>query len=111
MAKVKIVGIEGMSPQDIQFEIQRGSRFVVFSYCISILIMTFKRGSSVYLIKPGEGTVGKALPFVLISLVLGWWGIPWGPIWTVSTIVTNLRGGKDVTSQMAAAFAQAAATG
>ena len=32
--------------------------------------------------------------------VLGWWGIPWGPIWTISTIVTNLRGGRDVTNDV-----------
>jgi len=25
--------------------------------------------------------------------VLGWWGIPWGPIYTVQVLLNNLRGG------------------
>jgi len=37
--------------------------------------------------------------------VLGWWGIPWGPIWTISTIVTNLRGGRDVTNEVVRSMA------
>jgi hypothetical protein len=106
---VKIVGIEGMSPQDIEFELQRGGRFVVFLYCVSVLVMTFKRPSAIYFIRAGEGTGSKSIPFTLISLVLGWWGIPWGPIWTISSVVTNLRGGKDVTKAIAATLSQATA--
>ena len=26
-----------------------------------------------------------------VSLFLGWWGIPWGPIRTIQSIVFNLR--------------------
>jgi len=62
--------------------------------------MSFKRASNIYFVRPGENAVTKGLPFSLISLVLGWWGIPWGPIWTISTIVTNLRGGRDVTNDV-----------
>jgi hypothetical protein len=47
--------------------------------------------------------VAKGLPFSLISLVAGWWGIPWGPIWTLTTLATNLSGGKDVTREILAA--------
>jgi hypothetical protein len=25
--------------------------------------------------------------------VLGWWGIPWGPLYTVQSLVRNTRGG------------------
>jgi len=24
---------------------------------------------------------------------LGWWGIPWGPIYTIASLVRNARGG------------------
>lgn len=65
--------------------------------------MTFKRSSSIYFINPGESAVAKGLPFSLISLVAGWWGIPWGPIWTLTTLATNLSGGKDVTREILAA--------
>ena len=62
--------------------------------------MTFKRPTSVYYIPPGQGTVGKSLPFTLISLFFGWWGLPWGFIYTPMALATNLGGGKDVTTEV-----------
>lgn len=105
-----IVGIPpNMSVQQLDFEIQRGAKFVVFQYCISVIVMTFKRGSAVYFIPAGGSVVGKGLPFTLLSLVAGWWGIPWGPIYTVQSIYNNCSGGVDVTQKIRAAMGQAAA--
>jgi len=101
---MEIKGIENMGADQINFELQRGAKFVIFQYCISIVIMTFKRPSNIYFIKSGEGTVGKSIGFTLISLVLGWWGIPWGPIYTIGSVYTNVRGGKDVTQEVIAAI-------
>ena len=47
--------------------------------------------------------------YTLISLLAGWWGIPWGPIYTITSLVTNLRGGKDVTQHVIASLGQPAA--
>ena len=47
--------------------------------------------------RQGENAAVKGLPFTLLSLVAGWWGIPWGPIYTIQAIYNNSRGGKDVT--------------
>ena len=44
------------------------------------------------------------LPYTLLSAVLGWWGIPWGPIYTVQSIASNIKGGKDVTQQILASL-------
>ncbi len=33
----------------------------------------------------------------LVTLLLGWWSLPWGPIHTIAAVVCNLRGG-EVTS-------------
>ena len=100
----KIIGIENMNSQEINLELQNGGRFVVFEYCISIVIMTFKRPSSVYFIRAGEGTAGKSIGFTLISLLVGWWGFPWGPIYTLGSLTTNLRGGRDITQSVVASF-------
>jgi len=97
---VKIIGVDNTSPEQLKGELASGARFVIYQYCISVLVMSFKRASSIYFIRPGDNAFTKGLPFSLISLVLGWWGIPWGPIWTISTIVTNLRGGRDVTNDV-----------
>ena len=107
----KIVGIDGMSPGELSFELQRGGKFVTYYYCISVIIMTFRRGSDIYFIKAGEGTFSKGLPWTLLSLLLGWWGIPWGPIWTIQSLVVNLRGGKDVTASVVNALSTGASKG
>lgn len=103
---MKIVGIEGMTGDELQAELQQGGKFVVFQYCISIIILTFKRPSNIYFVKAGESSVGKGLVFSIISLLFGWWGIPWGPIYTVQALVTNFKGGKDVTQDVLASLAE-----
>lgn len=97
---VKIRGIEGMRAGEVDFEIQRGARFVFFQYCISIVVLTFRRASDIYFLRQGQSAVTKGLPFTLLSLVAGWWGIPWGPIYTIQSVYNNSRGGKDVTASV-----------
>ena len=82
-------------------------RFVVYQYCISIVILTFRNGSGIKLIEPGQSRVWAGLPYTLISLVAGWWGIPWGPIYTIQSVYRNLRGGIDVTDAVNQAAAEA----
>jgi hypothetical protein len=93
----KIRGIEGMRHGELEFEIQRGAKFVLFQYCISVIVLTFRRASDIYFLRQGENAVAKGLPFTLLSLVAGWWGIPWGPIYTIQSVYNNSCGGKDVT--------------
>jgi len=97
---VRIIGIENMSPEQLKGEVAAGGRFVIYQYCISVVVVSFKRGSDIYFIRAEDNAVTKGLLFTLCSLVLGWWGIPWGPIWTIATIVTNLRGGRNVTAEV-----------
>jgi hypothetical protein len=97
---IRIRGIESLSPSDLDFELQRGARLVLFEYCISIVVLTFRRSSDIYLIRSGESAIGKGLPFTLISLIAGWWGIPWGPIYTVQSLFYNFQDGRDVTEQV-----------
>jgi hypothetical protein len=93
----KIRGIEGMKHGELDFELQRGAKFVLFQYCISLVVITFRRSSEIYFLRQGENAVVKGLPFTLLSLVAGWWGIPWGPIYTIQSVYNNSLGGKDVT--------------
>jgi hypothetical protein len=99
---MKIQGTEGMSTDEIRFEVQRGAKFVFFYYSISVLVMSFRRASPVYFIPAGQNALGKGLPWILLTLVAGWWGIPWGPIYTVQSLVVNFKGGKDVTAELSA---------
>jgi hypothetical protein len=80
---VKIIGTEGMTASQLNFELQRGAKFVIFQYAFSVVIMSFRRGSSIYFIRAGENTLSKSISFTLLTAVAGWWGIPWGPIYTI----------------------------
>ena len=99
---MNVKGINGMTIPQIQDEVANGGKFVQFPFCISLLVASFRFTSAVYFLKNDESTFVKALPFTLISLLLGWWGIPFGPLHTFSSLVTTFNGGKDVTEQMMA---------
>ena len=102
---MKIRNIEGLAATDFEQEVANGARFVFYSYCISLLVVTLRRPSDVYFIPAGQRRSSKGWPFTTLSLVLGWWGIPWGPVYTVSSIGSNLNGGKDVTEEVMATVA------
>jgi hypothetical protein len=97
---MKVNGIEGMSGFQLQSEVNRGGKFVMYKYCISALVITFRRTSDVYFIRPDESGFKYAVQYTLLSLLLGWWGFPWGIIYTFDALFTNLGGGKDVTADM-----------
>jgi len=97
----KIFGLEDIeSDGELQQELQRGGKVVVYQYCISLLVITFKRSANVYFIRHDENAVVKGLTFTLLSLLLGRWGVPWGPIYTIQSIWVNFGGGRDVTKEI-----------
>ncbi|OSZ77272.1 hypothetical protein CAP36_12730 [Chitinophagaceae bacterium IBVUCB2] len=102
---MKIKNIDGLSAQDLQQEADRGGKFVYYVYTISLLVFTFKRTSNVYLIRKGENARTKGNLFTALSLIFGWWGIPFGPKYTVQSVHTNIKGGKDVTDEVMATVA------
>ena len=97
---MKNKNIAGLSAADLQKEVRGGARFVYFAYTISLLIVTFRDVSGVYLIRAGENTAGKSFLFTVVSFLVGWWGFPWGPKFTMQAIRTHLQGGKDVTEEV-----------
>lgn len=105
----KITGIDHVSPEQLEEELRQGGRFVVYQYVISVLVLTFRRSSAIIYLPPGASAAARGLPYTLITLLLGWWGFPWGFIYTPAALFTNLTGGKDVTREVAAElFANAA---
>ncbi|MEO8405229.1 MAG: hypothetical protein ABI480_11560 [Chitinophagaceae bacterium] len=101
---MKIMNIEGLSADEIQQEVDNGSRFVYYYYTISFIVVTLKRTSGVYLTRPDKNSTARFL-YTLLSFLFGWWGIPFGPKHTIAAITTNLRGGKDVTDEIMATVA------
>lgn len=107
---MRIKGIENLTPAEVDAVLSGGGRFVFYEYCISLVFLTLRRPSAVVLLWPGELGLLRGLPYVGVSLLLGWWGIPWGIIYTPLTVLTNLSGGRDVTPEVRAMLRQTSAT-
>ena len=71
-----------------------------WKYAISILVMSFKNPTNIHFVRAGEGTFGKAIGPTFISMLLGWWGIPFGIIFTIESLFINLSGGRNVTDDV-----------
>jgi hypothetical protein len=95
-----IVGFDELSDEEVNQELANGAKFVIYSYCISILILTFKQPSAIHFVRSDESRFLKGIPYTMISLVAGWWGIPFGIIYTIWCIVANSAGGTDVTAEI-----------
>lgn len=106
---MEIKGIEGLGGDEILHEIERGGRFVLYQYCVSILVMTFRRPSAIHFVRADENPAVKGLAYSVITSLVGWWGFPWGPIYSIQSLAKNFGGGTDVTSQIVATIANVTA--
>lgn len=66
-------------------------RYIIFGYVISLIVITWRR--TIHGIFCPSCAPKKAFQASAISWVLGWWGVPWGPIWTIGALYRNLMAG------------------
>lgn len=92
-----IKNIEGLSVSQIKELVNKGGKFVIFPYTISFVIMTLKRSSDIYFIREDENSFKYSYSYVLLNFFIGWWGLPWGPIYTIGALYNHFIGGKDIT--------------
>ncbi|HLF28418.1 MAG TPA: hypothetical protein VJG32_18955 [Anaerolineae bacterium] len=85
---------------EMREELKQGARFVTYEYVISLLVITRRRPSPVFYIRPGQSPAQFHWPYTFITLLLGWWGFPWGPALTLGAVRDNRRGGHNVTAKM-----------
>lgn len=95
-----IKGFDGVSPEELEWELDHGACFVAYEYCISVFIISFHRTSDPVFVRHNEDPMTKGLSYTLLTLFAGWWGIPFGPIFSIMSLYTNFRGGKDVTDEV-----------
>ncbi len=74
-------------------------RLVYYELCVSALFFTLRRPSRLHCLRPGERGIVRGLPYALASVLLGWWGVPWGLIYTPLVLWTDLTGGREVRAE------------
>ena len=89
-----------MTAEQLQLAVSRGARFVVYEYCISLVVVSFSRYSKPVFVPAGTSSITAGWQYTLLTLLLGWWGIPFGIIFSIKALWTNLSGGKDVTDSV-----------
>jgi hypothetical protein len=93
----RIKGIDNMSVDEIVAAVDAGGRFVIYQWSVSIIIASFRNSTDIIFVPGSSNRIVRGLGWTLLTFVLGWWGIPWGPIYTVQSLWQNLSGGKDLT--------------
>ena len=93
--------------EDLEQAIVNGARFVTYQYTISLLAITLLRLTPVYYIPPGVKAGAYRRRANGLSLLFGWWGLPWGPMRTIQGLITNGKGGIDVTRDVMANITRA----
>lgn len=74
-------------------QLDRDSEVTQFQGAISLLIVTLTVRSRPYVVGQ-DPLLLPGMMYTVISLLLGWWGLPWGPVRTIHAIVVNATGGK-----------------
>ena len=71
-------------------------RWITYAYCISICILTLRLRSDPIFVPDGASRVTPGLPYLALSMAFGWWGFPFGLVFTPMAIIENLQGGTEV---------------
>ncbi|AFD09418.1 hypothetical protein [Solitalea canadensis] len=79
--------------EDIIDNKNKGARFVFFE-CIfpRPFFRPAVRISKIYYLQPGEMAVKFSRKYNVVNLLIGWWGLPFGPEYTYRAIKSNLEG-------------------
>ena len=98
---MKVVGLEDKTDKEIRELLNAGGKVVYFPYILSFILYTANNSSKLFYIAPNESAFSSyGYKYFLISLLFGWWGIPFGPIYTIGAFFTILFGGTDITEEV-----------
>ena len=87
-----------MNGSSLEFEgdtYRYDTALVQYQFAVSLISVSMTRGTS---LRPKKDKVKMLIFCTFISLFGGWWGIPWGPYYTVVSFINNAKA-KEVTIQ------------
>lgn len=89
--RINSSGIEYASGQVID----RYTELARYYACLSFVIFTIKLPSRYYIKGTASSNIALII-YTLITILLGWWGLPRGPIYTIQVIFKNVAGSYNV---------------
>ncbi len=98
--KYKIAVPENYDLDKLKKEVSLGGKFVIYSYCISLILGMLPFVSKAYFINHKEKATKYNTKYNLILYLFGWWEIPWGITNTINRLRMNNKGGIDVTKDI-----------
>jgi hypothetical protein len=99
---LRLYGFRPLFGEELRARIADGARCVRFEFVISLLFVTLRRQSPVYLTHSWQERYVRGAGFSFLALLLGPWGVPWGLLQTPRAIWANLTGGVDCTQEVLA---------
>ena len=89
-----------MTSTELREMLDEGAVPIRYEYCVSLLVCSLRFRSRVYMVCTWEAQYLFGLAYTLLSLLLGWWGVPWGPVLTLRACWVNCCGGTVVTDEL-----------
>lgn len=105
--KIKFANHTDFSFEHVMKAENNGGRFVTYQYILPRpIIKPTRRLSKVYFIDKHSNPSMYAYKFNWINYLIGWWGLPYGPMFCYNSIRLNKKGGLDVTADVYANLEQ-----
>lgn len=91
-----IVGTEHLTAHRLIDEIRQGARFAAFTDC-NPAPSKARPSTRIQYVPPRQSPVPTGMRLTAVSLLMGWWTLLHGQSDTFGSLLTNLRGGIDIT--------------
>ena len=72
--------------------ISRSTEVIQYRICASMILFTVEFNTALFPSRDGHSR--SAVVPTLVTCLLGWWGIPFGPFSTIAAVIHNTRGGQ-----------------
>jgi len=92
-----IVGTEHLTADRLIDEIRHGGRFTAFTGCTADNPPNSAPSTRIQYIPPRRSPVPTGLRLTAVSFLMGWWTLLHGQLDTFASLLTNARGGIDIT--------------
>ena len=93
-------GSRPLFEEELRTRLAAGARCVRFEWCFSLVFVTVRRQSPVYLTYSWQQRYLWGLGYSALALLLGPWGVPWGLLWVPWAVWVNTTGGVDCTHEI-----------